>query len=531
MYEHKNTTYIMFLHERFFKRSIFTSLYDIVVKNLQNRGITVVSINDIITYQNENSNKLSFNDNVYPDCNTLYIHMFNGIYYSDNLYSRKKLEKEREMLLLLAGKLGVKKITYNTEIIETIFDKIANKVAVHDVKIGMGVSKTTKKSDGIKGSEIYINRGAPVYLLSNTIQEVDENIRIRLGSMESKIFSYDFYKNNPKLEAFVYKRFEFKMQQLDYMIEVEDVSEKSYEVKSFLMGCGVGFSYENNTHTSEKINYTFEFFDDKELRLEFFEFMRRSKDKFINTREVYDNSDDKELAVNYICDHVISEIQKYNFIDMDMTKYEKFKDNDGYVNLYKKFIEWRQKQIAGTFEGICHGFVSSKQICEWIENTFNDNTIKDFKKINYDENEELVQGLNKMNINKSSSDESNSTSSSESINFIDSSDQCNKNSNEVINYSNDNEYNKRPVKRFSPSHSKVFINELYTKPRKNLRLLRNKNINMISSKIFLSPLKHKQILKKNKETDNIVNNNIVNNNKDNDNETDNIVNDNNEKSI
>jgi hypothetical protein len=390
----------MFLHERFFKKSIFRSLYDIVVKNLQNRGIVVISINDIITFQNENPSKLSFNDNTYPDCNILYVHMFNGMYYGDNMFAKKKLEKEREMLLLLAGKLGVKQINYSTEIIETTFDKIKSKISVEDVNIGVGVSKVTKKSIGINGSETYINRGAPVYLLSDTIQQVDENIRSRLGSMESNIFSYDFYKKNPKLEAFVYKRFEFKMQKLDYTIEVEDTSDKSYEIKSFLMGCGVGFSYENNTHSTEKINYTFEFFDDKELRLELFEFMRRSKDKFINTREVYENSNNKDIAVNYICDHVISEIQKYIFIDIDITKYEKFKDENGYVNLYKKFIEWKQKQSSGTFKGVCHGFVSSKQIDEWIENTFNDSNIKEFKKISGYDNETLVQGIYKTNIKR-----------------------------------------------------------------------------------------------------------------------------------
>ena len=488
MYEHKDSTYIMFLHERFFKRSIFRSLYDIVVKNLQNRGIVVVSINDIITFQNANPNKLSFNDNTYPDCNILYIHMFNGMYYGDNIFAKKKLEKEREMLLLLAGKLGVKQINYSTEIIETIFDKIKSKISVEDVNIGANVSKITKKSIGINGSETYINRGAPVYLLSDTIQQVDENIRSRLGSMESNIFSYDFYKKNPKLEAFVYKRFEFKMQKLDYTIEVADISDKSYEIKSFLMGCGVGFSYENNTHTTEKINYTFEFFDDKELRLELFEFMRRSKDKFINTREVYDNSDDKGLAVNYICDHVISEIQKYEFIDIDMTKYDKYKNSNGYVNLYKKFIEWKQKQLPGTFKGLSHNFVSSKQIDEWIDNTFNDSDIKEFKKISSDDNEILVQGIYKTNINKSSSEES--PVSSESINFIDTTDDEKKE--QPIDYSNDNEHIKKTqIKKYKPYIPRIFINELYTKPRKQLRKLKlTRNIlfpreQVASSKIFL----------------------------------------------
>ena len=129
------------------------------------------------------------------------------------------------------------------------------------------------------------------------------------------------------------------MQKLDYSSDVEDISDKSYEVKAFLIECGSGFAYENNTRNTEKINYTFEFFDDKELRLELFEFMRRNKDKFINIREVYDNTDDKDLAVNYICDFVISEIKKYEFIDIS-----KDPNNEEYINLYKKFVEWKFKQ-------------------------------------------------------------------------------------------------------------------------------------------------------------------------------------------
>jgi hypothetical protein len=35
---------------------------------------------------------------------------------------------------------------------------------------------------------------------------------------------FDYYKNNPKLIAFVYKRYQYKMNKLEYTIEVEDIS-------------------------------------------------------------------------------------------------------------------------------------------------------------------------------------------------------------------------------------------------------------------------------------------------------------------
>ena len=550
MYVHNNSTYMMFLHERFFKRSIFKSLYDIVVKNLENRGITVVSINSMIEFQKYNDiNKLSFNENLYPDCNVLYIHLFNGMYYADNIFAKKKTEKEREMLLLLAGKLGVKKITYSTEIIETSFDKLSSKIDVIDNSLGADVSKNTRKSNGISGSETYLNRGAPVYLLSENIQQVDENIKSRLGSMESNIFSYDFYKKNPKLEAFVYKRYEFKMQQLDYTIDVEDISDKSYEVKTFLMGCGVGFAYHNNTHTTEKINYTFEFFDDKELRLELFDFMRRSKDNFINVREVYDNASDKNLAINYICEFVVTEIEKYEFIDIDMTKFIKDKNDEGYVNLYKKFIEWKIKQSPGTFKGICSNFISSQQINEWIDNTLNDTNVKEFKRIEKYRNNYDYTYINKLqqrciiNNDTDNSYDSYSDNSNKSIDFIES-DYSNQSTpklsikkeikvnvviendvkeneikndvkeneiendlkeneiennvkeneiennvkeNEIENKVKENHVKHKPF-RFRPSYSKIFINEMHTSPSSRLK-----------GKLLSSRLKNVKLLKASKK--------------------------------
>ena len=482
-YVHKDSTYMMFLHERFFKKSFFRSLYDIVVKNLQNRGIMVVSINSIIDYQNENTNNiLSFNDNKYPDCNVLYIHLFNGTYYSDNIYSNKKLEKEREMLLLLAGKLGVRKIEYSTEIIETTYEKVAASVKVHDVDVGTKFAKNTKKSNGTKGCEIYLNRGAPVYLYSKTIDNVDENIKNKFGSMESNIFSYEFYKKNYKLEAFVYKRFEFKMQQLDYTIEVEDISDKSFEIKSFLMGCGVGFAYENNVSHTEKINYKFEFFNDKELRLAFFEIEQRNKDEFINIREVYDNHADKNIAVNYIIDYVKKEIEIYEYME---------KDSDEFKNLYKLFSNWINYQSKGHFEGICHNFFSAHQIHEWIYNTFKTDNIINLRRNGSDNlskpysslsNHMLIQGIDVDRFYaKSSSEEEEINEDNNSIHFIDTSD-------------DESENIKKPKKT---KKSKIFINELYTRPNKfkkvvsALKKFSPKNLSPL--KIFLNVKQKKPV--------------------------------------
>jgi hypothetical protein len=102
MFEPKLETYMIFLHKRFFKKSIFRLYYKKIVKNLENKGICVIPIKDIIEYQKENTdNILKFDDKIYPDTSVLYIHMCNGKYYNDNIYSRKKMEAEREILLLV----------------------------------------------------------------------------------------------------------------------------------------------------------------------------------------------------------------------------------------------------------------------------------------------------------------------------------------------------------------------------------------------------------------------------------------------
>jgi hypothetical protein len=94
--------------------------------------------------------------------------------------------------------------------------------------------------------------------------------------------------------------------------------------------------------------------------------------------------------------------------------------------------------------------------------------MKEFRKVYcYEDNEILVQGLNKKNINKTE-ESTNSISSSESINFIESSDD-DKN-NQKPDYSNENEYKKSyHTRRFSHFPSKIFINELYTKPLNHQR--------------------------------------------------------------
>ena len=131
-----NEKYIMFLNPNYFKKRFFSSIYKKIIKNLENKGIVIFNIKETIdelkrhhktTIKFKKTN-LTFDTLPFPNTNTLYIHLFNNQYFSENIYNKKKIEIEREMLFLLAGKLGIKKIEYATDVIETTITKINSKI-------------------------------------------------------------------------------------------------------------------------------------------------------------------------------------------------------------------------------------------------------------------------------------------------------------------------------------------------------------------------------------------------------------------
>ena len=177
MYCYKNEKYIIFLNDKFFKKSLFKSYYNKIVNNLENKGISVVSNSDILRYQISGHKKLSFDDKDYPDMNCLYIHLFNGRYYNDIIYVKKKIETEREMLTLLAGKLGVKQLYYSSIITETTLLNIKGGVKLNGIDTSIKYARDITTKNGTSGKEIYLNRGAPVYITSNDLEAVDAIIK------------------------------------------------------------------------------------------------------------------------------------------------------------------------------------------------------------------------------------------------------------------------------------------------------------------------------------------------------------------
>jgi hypothetical protein len=93
---------------------------------------------------------LSFDCNSFPDTNILYIHLFNGQYFNSNIYAKKKIEIEREMLFLLAGKLGVKEINYETEMTEIVISKTDASLNIKGFKNGIQYNKNDIYNSSIK---------------------------------------------------------------------------------------------------------------------------------------------------------------------------------------------------------------------------------------------------------------------------------------------------------------------------------------------------------------------------------------------
>ena len=351
-------TYVIFLPEYFFVYLWYShGYYSKIIKNLRNKGIKVINILKMVKYQElVKDSPLLFDDNKYPDPNILYIHLFNGLYYNDAVFNKRKIEKERDMLLLLAGKLGVSSIRFNTQITETTLVNIGASASVKGLENSAKYTKNIKSYSGNSGIEKYANSGSAIYITSADLNEFDDNIKNTLSTLKSNIFNYDYYKKNSKLELFVYKRFEYKMSSLEYTIEVDDISDKSFAIKSCFMDYGIGMNIDKSTSYTEKISYTFNFYNDKEIRIQYYENMKRKNDKFLNIREIYDFYDNKDIAVHFICDYVKKLARDTVYADLATGECN---------NYYSRLMETIRMNPA-EFYGICHQFTNTEQIREWL---------------------------------------------------------------------------------------------------------------------------------------------------------------------
>ena len=362
-----NEKFVIFLNPRYFKTSFFKSFYDKLKENLENKGITIynikTSVKEIKKQYEENNNKLLFDNYPFPSTNTLYIHLFNGLYYNDNIYINKKVHYEREMLFLLAAALGVQSIEYKTELIETTISRIDAKLSVKKFKNGVSYSKSIERNFGLSGREEYSNNGSPILINSTNMKMVEQKIKEQFGEMSSNIFNIDFYKNNPKLESFVYKRVHYKMDRLEYNIESEDISDISFSVKSSFMDYGLNITFDKNISSTERISFCLNFYTYDELKKENIYTKKEDNDEFVILKQYYNNSSSEQEKQNIVLDII-------DYILQVSEKCAYYKDNQkiSYAQKFYYYLNNNHEEL----EKICINFHSTNQIKTWISNTLND---------------------------------------------------------------------------------------------------------------------------------------------------------------
>ena len=406
--------YVIFLSSRFFTKStIFKSMYQKIRKRLQNKGIKTFNIDDItttiedckllnkletdletlhkkyITNQLDNNStidltlKRSFDEMECPCENVLYIHLFGGQYYNDKIYSKKKLEIERDLLFFIAGNLGVSKINYTIHKNETVITSTSTGLRFRGVRNKITYAKSTLSSAKTECVEKYENNGSPLYFnANNNIDKLEGEIKKTFTIINSEIFNYRFYKSNPKLVAFVCKRFLFKMKELDYTSESEDLTDLSFTVQSCFADYGLQVAYEKIITVSETISYKLKFFSEDELQKVFFtKNYRNSNDNFYLIRRFCDEdtSDNKQEGYLRIKDYVFGIAENLRY---------KVKDAMTARNFVKKLSDYIRNYSEHNFMRKCLEFRNTLDIKCWFYNELLNHSLEEIDTIIHLEREQ-----------------------------------------------------------------------------------------------------------------------------------------------
>jgi hypothetical protein len=366
---YKYSKYIIFLPNRFNVAEqvnigcLCAKIRRNILRDLNDKGITVRFRSNIRDYTTNKEVTYKFNNDFFPKMNVLYVHLIGGEYYTDDIYTKKKTEKERGILFLLAAILGVKTIQYKITKVTHTMKKMSVKAKIKQSTTEFKYSKSLKEIKGEKGQESYINRGAPMYSLSETIEQVEDNIKSRFSSFDSNTFSCDFYEKNSKLKTFVYKRFNFKMCNVEYTSDFEFDLDISFGVRETLLDYGIGVDYNEHNITCERITYNLDFYEDKELRLKLSEIFNFERDPFSVVREVYDDDDNKDTAIYHITEYV----RKY--AKSCSLSYFKKREPKNILkdNYHERLNHWMKENTVAIFEKECHKFTSSFQIRTWFK--------------------------------------------------------------------------------------------------------------------------------------------------------------------
>jgi len=362
--------YIIFLPDEFVsirKCSLRFSKYSKLLKGLKKNGIDYVcgekekceklrKMKDEKVRNFDTDSTLTFDFETEPEYNKLYIHLCGTLYFSDDNYSRYRMNLEKELLLLLSGYLGAKEINIIDN--KTVNDEmnVSSSVNVECATTDVGVGNTNNKSQKLSIKETYSLKNQNLLFVDN-MDEFKQCFFKKINSINPNYSEY--FEICSKLVLFTSKRFNLRMLSYSYNLEQECKNEKSIQVKTLLYNYGIGLEYKSSLEVNTTQMYEVTFFEDDELLFYHIRNENIYLDKFARLRNNYEI--DKKIMRRDID-------EKWggyaNDIFDEVINYAKDK------NKYDKLKEWFDSDVNNRriLLGDCHNIKDERDVKEWFKN-------------------------------------------------------------------------------------------------------------------------------------------------------------------
>lgn len=347
--------FILYLPDFYFKTNCCGKCKTKIVDDLELRGVHVLSYENIM-------NNYTYNDSSFPEVNILYMWLTDNKYYSDDIFSHKKTELEREILFLLTGILGGQTISCNSYIRND-----ESFILNQDLKAGLieesvhyqDINSSTKS---IQKDENYSNNGSEILIESDNWEHLKDKIKEYFNKIDKNtIVSYNYFKTNSDLLLFTFKRFKLRLDTYNYKIDEEKTSEKSIQVRTILKNYGLSTDINHTQSFSKTHHYTIKFYKFSELKdknnkikydKEMIELIKT--DIFAKLRHKYEIKNEKMKKI--YDDWGGDETEIYN----QVIKYSK---ENGCYDKLKIFID----KNPGSLNGECHWFKNTIEVNQWFE--------------------------------------------------------------------------------------------------------------------------------------------------------------------
>jgi hypothetical protein len=350
--------YIIFLPDIIVNVQKCFSKYNKLSKSLKKNGIDIIGDNDkkswIDNINIKNTMNLSFDYKSEPELNKLYIYLCGSLYFSDDNYSKYRLNLEKELLLLLCGYLGAKKVSIIINNTNSNEQELSNDITLNNISNNIKLQNKNDNSSKNSIKEFYTLE------TKNLLFEKDKNeFEIKLFENLKKINKnfIEYYKICLKLQIFTSKRFDLRMYRYSYQLEEEIKNEKIIQVKSLLNNYGIGLGYINTNQIINSYLYDIIFYKNDELFFYHQRNLNSEKDIFCKLRSEYeinktimkrDFDENWGGETNAIYEEVIKYAERNNLKD----KLEKWFESDN--NNYAKLM------------GDCHWFNSEIYVKKWF---------------------------------------------------------------------------------------------------------------------------------------------------------------------